>query len=109
MFELHPLPVQRKYLVCPALVAIGTPSVPYLIERLSIVDPDDQLGTGFMQHNLAIWCLVEIYGPGDNGKKLAKLKIELAAESATGPFKERLLRAAKNFVLDPNFGKPVKP
>lgn len=104
-FELHPLPIEKKFLVCPVLVAIGSPSVPYLIERLSIVDPDDELGTGARQHALAIWCLVEIYGPGDNGQKLAKLRIELAAEEAEGPFKERLLRAAKNFMLDPNFGK----
>lgn len=104
-FELHPTTIEMKFPVCPALVAIGTPSVPHLIQRLSIVDPDDQLGTGGRQHALAVWCLVEIYGPGDKGQKLAKLRIELAAEEAEGPFKERLLRAAKYFVVDTNIEK----
>lgn len=100
-------PVEVEYPVCPAVVAIGSPVVPSLIERLSIVDPEDRVGTGGVQHTLAVMCLIQIYSPGGFGKQLAKQQIELAAEKAAGPFKERLMRAAKHPMLDPKVALPA--
>ncbi|MBX9788857.1 MAG: hypothetical protein K2Y37_08060 [Pirellulales bacterium] len=100
------LALEERYPVFVALAAIGVPAVPALLQRLSVVDPDDQLGTGARQHDLAVRCLVEIYSPGGHGRELAHLRIKLAAEEATGPFQERLLRAAKHAMLDQNREQP---
>ncbi len=86
------------------MAAIGTPAVPALVQRLSIVDQNEQLGTGARQHNLAILCLIQIYSPGGHGPELAQLRVKLAAEEAEGPFKERLLRAAQHPKFDPDLG-----
>ena len=98
--------LQERYPVYVALAAIGVPAAPALVERLSVVDPDDQLGTGARQHDLAVRCLIQIYSPGGHGPQLAKLRIKLEADEATGPFQERLLRAAKHRYFEPNSELP---
>jgi hypothetical protein len=94
--EERRLTIEARFPVFAALTQIGVPAVPAVLDRLKSADREDRLGTGQQAHNLAVLCLIAIYDQGGYGRALARQRIELESQAATGREKDFLLRALEH-------------
>ena len=93
------LPLGLRFPAYAAIVDIGIPAVPALLEKLLVVDPDDRINDGQQASNLVIHCLVAIFEVGGNGAAMTRRRLELEAAQKVGTEKDRLLRALRHPML----------
>jgi hypothetical protein len=97
MLEKSRVPIEVEFPVVEALVVIGLPAVPELLDLLSEVDV--QSANGGRKQALALYCMLKIYEQAGYGAELRKRTIELRIAEASGEKKERLLKVLEHPVM----------
>jgi hypothetical protein len=90
--EERKVPIEVRYPVVAALIAIGLPAVPELLDFLSEVDEG-------RRRTVALYCMLRIYDQAGYGRELCRRTIELRVAEASGEKKERLLKVLQHPVM----------
>ena len=104
-------PFEERYPAAAALIAISMPAVPAILDQMRHLDlpplpekkPSEGVSSEYVtavakrrpvqyRASLLVRCLVGIYDAGGHGTGMAKHRVQLEAEKATGKEKENLLR-----------------
>ena len=110
-FRILPPPLEERYPAAAALIAIGMPAVPVILDQMRQLDlpplpekkASEEVSSEYVRAvakrgpvqcraSLMVRCLIEIYDAGGYGTGMAKHRVQLEAEKATGKEKENLVR-----------------